>query len=86
MTTRGSWPYVDVVLVKDYEQTKAPKPKAKCMVRIHMDIEFDERDAPDVDKWLSESDHQKVFDKLVPKGSQTDPRGLATLKAALDVP
>ena len=81
----GDWPYVDIVLVKDYEQSAQGKGAPRCFVRIHMDIPIKESDASAVDGMLKKSEHKKLYDTLLQIDTKTDPRGLATLKAALGV-
>jgi hypothetical protein len=84
MRAHGRWPYVDLVLVKDYEQSPTRNNKAQYFFRIHMDIEVEEGDIVDIEKSLKDSNHKAIFDKLWQShGVDADPRGLATLKAAL---
>ncbi len=84
MRAQGRWPYVDLVLVKDYEQSPARKNQASYFFRIHMDIEVEEAEFDYIQQSLKDSNHKAIFDKLWQShGVDADPRGLATLKAAL---
>ena len=84
MRAQGRWPYVDLVLVKDYEQSPARNNKASYFFRIHMDIEVEEADIDDIEKSLKGSNHKAIYDKLWQShGADADPRAAATLKAAL---
>jgi hypothetical protein len=85
--TLGSWPYVDIVLVRDYEQSQRMQGKAGFFVRIHMDIPIaDPRDLDVINDLLKQSKHKEVYEKVI-KVAPPDPdpasRGLATLRAAL---
>jgi hypothetical protein len=82
----GSWPYVDIVVIKDYRQEKtiaAGKTPQSC-IRIHMDIPIEEEEVLDAIHDLIRADRRKEAYELILKksGGVRDTRGLATLKAA----
>lgn len=82
----GSWPYVDIVLVKDYEQSQMMKGKKRCFVRIHMDIPIKDTDVDTIDDLLKAADHEGVLKKVkenTPSNPDPNSTGMATLKAAL---
>jgi hypothetical protein len=81
----GSWPYVDIVLVKDYVQPSEEKSPAQCFLRIHMDIPIPEAKVRELDDMLMNADNAKVLDTVLKTASAPKPNtnGLATLQAAL---
>jgi hypothetical protein len=85
-STRGKWPVVDIVLVKDYQQLDQMKGAADCFLRIHMDIPIPEDEVAKLDEKLKKLDHRGVLDEVLNVATPSPgSRGLATLQAALGV-
>ncbi len=90
MTTphsEGTWPYVDIVVIKDYKQDKTDKEPTHTL-RIHMDIPMTADQLRAVDGHLTNRNNRGVLDAVLGSGANVPPNstGLATLAAALGLP
>ena len=81
--TRGEWPNMDLVLIKDRPNPGAGTPQ--CFFRLHMDIPFPENKWKPLDELLNKHDSAGVYQELTKNIPGSTQGGLAdkALKAAL---
>jgi hypothetical protein len=62
MTTRGEWPNIDHVLIRD--RTNPGDGQPRCFFRLHMDIPFPENKWATLDELLNKRDFASVYQEL----------------------
>jgi hypothetical protein len=80
----GSWPYVDIVLLSDYRQTKDGSDAPEYCLRVHMDIPIQAKDRDTIDGYLKKNDNAAVLKRVLQIApAEPDSPAVLTLKAAL---
>lgn len=84
LNNRGSWPYVDIVLLTDYRQVKGGSESPGYFLRVHMDVPLQSKDRDEIDSLLKRNKNAEVLERLL-KIAPAEPGtpGAATLRAAL---
>jgi hypothetical protein len=93
LTMLGTWPYVDFVVLGDFNENNATvTPKggtqrkvANTYLRLHMDIPIDEADRVPIEGYLAQDQFAQLFAYLRSHGKLNGarPRSLGALKGAL---
>ncbi len=82
----GNWPDVDMQVISDYRQYDGmpSKASANCLIRLHMDIEIDEKDVATFADYLANGNGTDLYKAIIAKHTGDEAtRGAKALKAAL---